>query len=269
MKKQIILLLLLTITSFAFKENIIKSKNSPISEKEVSMDDELISNPDLINMVLSQLNIKKENCKTNFISIKDVPDNKEMSIVIIPEISTEEKEDYYFELNSYILIVNKKTGKIKSKFYESSKTNAWTSDALVLTDITIDTAPYNIKKGKRAFGVRVHYIGSSKPNPYEAETISLFIDEDNKLNRVLNKYEVNGNFGEWDTNCAGEFTNFNSILIISNISTNNYYNINVKTTIIQTDQFEDKNGDCQSTVLKTIKKTKLIFNGVEYKENGL
>lgn len=269
MKKQIILLLLLTIKSYGFKEKKTILKSTSIIKKEIMIKDKILSNSELINTVLSQLNLKKENCKTSFISVKDMPNSKEMSIVIIPEISSENEEEYSFELNSYILIVNKKTGKIKSKFYESSKTNDWTSDALMLTNITIDTAPYTIRKNKRAFGVRVHYLGSSKPNPYEKETISLFIEDDNnKLNRVLNKYEINGNFGEWDMNCAGEFTYFNSILIISKTTINDYYNINVKTTTIKTNNFEAEIGDCKSTDIKTINKTKLIFNGNEYKING-
>jgi len=265
MKKRISVLLFLTLISCSFQE---KKESISIEKKQISIKEEKISKSKLISLVLTQLNLKQEKCKDEFISVKAMPNNKKLSIVVIPEINIEDKEMGSFELHSYILIVNKKTGKIESKFYENSKTNEWTSDALRLTNITIDTAPYIIGKDKRAFGIRVHYLGSSKPNPYESETISLFIKNGNKLKRILNKYEINGNFGEWDTNCAGNFTNFNSILLISSALTNNY-NINVKTKTTKINNFEDKNGECKSTDIKTIRNSKLIFNKNEYKENGL
>lgn len=237
-------------------------------KKQISINEEKTKS-ELISSVFSQLNLKQEKCKKEFISVKAMPNSKELSIVVIPEINIDDKEMESFELNSYILIVNRKTGEIKSEFYENSKTNEWTSDALKLTKITIDTAPYIIGKDKRAFGIRVHYLGSSKPNPYESETISLFIKNGNKLRRVLNKYEINGNFGEWDTNCTGNFTDFNSILIISNTLTNGYYDINIKTKIVKTNNFEDENGKCKSTNTKTIINSKLIFKDNQYNKSGL
>jgi hypothetical protein len=43
---------------------------------------------------------------------------------------------------------------------------------------------------KRAFGIRVKYSGSSRPNPYNSETISLFIKSGIILKKVLINYET-------------------------------------------------------------------------------
>lgn len=145
----------------------------------------------LLDSVLGQLNLKKSKIKTELVVFKSFPNNLNETIIVIPEIVDE--GEMYFELNSHILIIDSKSGNIKSYFFESSKTNNWISDAIQLTEITIDTAPYKVSKNERAFGIRLHFIGSSRPNPYENEIISLFVQSKNKLKKILNNYEISYN----------------------------------------------------------------------------
>jgi len=224
---------------------------------------------ELVDLVLNELQIKKEQCKLEFVVEKVIPQNPDESIMVIPEIFIEEEEEYYFELNSYILIVDNKTGKIKHEFFESHKTNGWISDAIQLTDITIDTAPYLIKKGKRAFGIKVRFLGSSKPNPYGSEMLSLFIKDGKTLTRVLNNFEVNADSGEWDTTCSGNFYNVKKILIISDNGTNEYRDIIIKNQVTETEAFVDKKGKCDWDIKKSTVKTALKFTGDMYKETDL
>lgn len=224
---------------------------------------------DILNIVTKQLKLDKSKIKEDLFVYKTIPNNKAETIVVIPEIVDEDEEGYWFELNSYILIIDTKTGKIKNKYFESSKTNNWTSDAVVLTKISIDTAPYQVSEKIRAFGVRVHYYGMSKPNPYSSTTISLFIKSKNSLNKVLKNYTIMDYGGEWDTNCTGKFIDEKKTLIISSNKTNNFYDITVKNKITITESFEDKNGECNYKEKKTSKKTILKFNNREYKENAL
>ncbi|MFK7809426.1 MAG: hypothetical protein AB8F74_16600, partial [Saprospiraceae bacterium] len=107
---------------------------------------------------------------------KVCPNNTKETIMVIPEVAEEEED--FFTLNSYILIVNNETGKIINKYFESS---AWQSDAVILSEIIIDTAPYNISENNRAFGIRDSYYTRSQPNPYRSSNISLFIKSENKL----------------------------------------------------------------------------------------
>jgi hypothetical protein len=103
-----------------------------------------------INAILMELNLNKESVKTDLIRSKIRPNNPDETIVVIPEIANETEDT--FELNSYILIVDSSTGKIKHRYFESFKTNDWYSDAMQLVDITIDTAAYLITKSGLAFG---------------------------------------------------------------------------------------------------------------------
>ncbi len=218
---------------------------------------------DILNIVEKQLNLDKSKIKEDLVVYKIIPNDKTETIVVIPEVVSE--GEGYFELNSYILIVDTKTGKIKNKYFESSETNNWTSDAVVLKDISIDTAPYQISDTNRAFGIRVHYYGMSKANPYSNTTISLFIKLGNRLKKVLNSFDLLNYNGEWDTNCVGEFIDEKKILILSSNKTNGFHNLIVKNQITVTKNFEDKNGGCDYKEKKTIKKTILKFNGREYK----
>ena len=217
----------------------------------------------LINKVVKQLHIDKSKIKTELVISKSFPNNPNKTIIVIPEIVDE--GEMYFELNSHILIIDSKSGNIKSYFFESSKTNNWISDAIQLTEITIDTAPYQISERERAFGVRLHFIGSSRPNPYESETISLFVQSKNKLKKILNNYEISYNGGDWDTDCEGEFVDERKVLIISNNKTNGLFDILVKNKITETTNYIDEYNDCNSIDKVKTEKTTLKYNGYEYK----
>lgn len=80
------------------------------------------------------------------------------------------------------------------------------SDAIRITAVSLDTARYRLNETTTAFGVRIEYSGSSRPNPYGSTTLSLYAAEDGKLRQVLRSLEVEASRGEWDTHCAGEFS---------------------------------------------------------------
>lgn len=257
----IILILTFTLSNCSFKK---KENKNTIVENKI---EKVLSKTEIIEFVLKQLKIKKNNCKSEFISIKKTPNNDNESIVIIPELVSE--DEYFFELNSHILIIDNKTGKIKNRFFESYTNNNWVSDALQIVEISIDTAPYIVKKGKRAFGIRVRHLGSSKPNPYETETISLFIKNENKLTRILKNFKISGNSGEWDTDCYGEFNTFEKKLIITDKLTNEYYNIISKSKIKNSKTFVNKQGECdEKNEIENIKSI-LKFENNGYKENKM
>jgi hypothetical protein len=214
----------------------------------------------LLDSVLKQLDLNKSKIKTEFVVSKVIPNNSNETILVIPEIVVEEED--YFEFNSYILIVNTKTGKI---IHNYSEKNAWISDAVQLTEIIIDTANYQISEQNRAFGIKVKYSGSSQPNPYKSESFSLFIKSGTTLKKVLINYEILYYGGEWDTNCEGEFLAMKKIIIVSKNKTNDYFDLIVKNKITETKNMLDKNGNCNTLETFTEEKTILKFNGLEYK----
>ena len=180
------------------------------------------------------------------------------------EIVTKEIDEYnngFFEFDAYILLVENNTGNIKYKFFE---TNAWTSDAVVLLSIEIDTAPYFLSKNIRGFGVRVNYTGSSRPNPYSKTDFSMFINEGNLLKRVLKDFPISEFHGEWDTNCEGEFETIESSIVIDKVKTNNFSNLIIKQNITEEKNRKIKD-DCIEKKVSKSKTITLKYNKKEYK----
>ncbi len=227
-------------------------------------------NDDLIQQVLQQLNLDLSVCKANLIAAKVLPHDTSETIVVIPEITEEDEDEAYFELNSHILIVDSKTGLIKHRFFENSTTNEWYSDAIRLKHIFIDTVFYNLAEETTAFGICLSSSGSSRPNPYSYQTLSLFVKaktgNSDSLKRVLKNYVVQQFNGEWDTNCNGEFTSQNKQLhILKNTSAGaEYYDILVKNNIISTNYYLDKNEDCIEKVDSTQEQSTLKYLNGKY-----
>ncbi len=219
----------------------------------------------LLDTVLKNLGIEKENCRLDLVALKENPLNNNETFLAIPEIvKRDENDDFYFEFNSHIIIADTYTGNIKQKYFESSKTNGWISDAVTLAEIKIDTAPFIVTNNKRAFGVRIYQYNNSKPNPYSSKTISLFLSSDNSLNKILDNYNIMEYTGEWDTDCYGEFMKEDKILIMSDKKNNEYFNIIIKNKITETENYRGDNGNCESRVKSKNIKTLLTYNGKEY-----
>ncbi|WP_437395784.1 hypothetical protein [Flagellimonas lutimaris] len=217
----------------------------------------------LILSVLNELGLNLLMVKTNLVASKVSPQDPNEVIIAIPEIVDE--GEHYFELNSHIVIADSRSGKIKYKYFESFQTNEWVSDAVELREIKIDTAPYQVLNEKRAFGIRVYYLGLSRPNPYENETLSLFVKSGNKLQKILGNYSVMDYGGEWDTDCWGEFVRNEKILFLSKKQTMGWFDILVKNKITETKDDVDENGECISNETISTETSVLKFNGEEYK----
>ena len=226
---------------------------------------ELSSEEVLIDKVISQLGIDYARVNTHLLVAKVNPSNTQETIIVIPEFVASDED--YFLLNSHIVLVNNLTGYITHTYFESSNTNGWESDAIQLSKISIDTAPYMVAKDTRAFGVRVSYFGSSRANPYTKKTISLFVKSGDALKKVLHNYQVMNYGGEWDTDCEGEFTEDKKILIISDKTTNGYFDIIAKSTITYSTNYVSEDGDCETEKEVARKKTSLEFDGKTYTQN--
>ena len=219
----------------------------------------------LIDKICSELGIEKSNIKEDLCTYLVLGNGRE-GIMVVPEIV--EEGEAFFTLNTHIVVYDNVTNKITHKYFESTMTNGWVSDAIRLDQIKIDPAPYYVDEEKRAFGIRVNYYGSSRVNPYYNQTLSLFVKGEDILKKVLDKYTVELNTGEWDGSCVGEFLDEKKILIMSKNKTNAYVDIIVKNTITKTKNFISEIGDCDYKE-KVINKTSVLkFDGSKYIEEG-
>ena len=215
---------------------------------------------ELIEKVSDGLNLTKEDCLEAFILQKNIPNLASESIIVIPKIS--ERNEDYFILDSYILIVNTQTGEIKSEFHEEK---TWYSDALILESIEIDSSSYSLNNNKITFGIRVKYHTMSRPNPFELEELSLFIQNGRKIERILKKLQIHVFKGQTDAICAGEFEEQNKSIIISKNITNGYYDLKIINKITKSRTTKE---DCESKIIEREKFVEYLkYENGEYKSS--
>ena len=223
------------------------------------------NNINLEDKVINDLGLKKENLKTSLISSSVSPINNQETIIIIPEIENEEI-DCCFELNSHILIVDTKTGNIKNKYFESTKTNGWSSDILTLSSIVIETTAYKIAENKNAFGIKVKHSSSAQASPYHDTNITLFTIHNNTLKKVLKNYDIQKYSDDRNTNCSGKKTSTEKTLTTTSSLTNGLYDIIVKTKTTTTKKNKDLQGNCTNTLGSSLTRSVLKYNGKRYKK---
>ncbi|WP_258097355.1 hypothetical protein [Marinoscillum pacificum] len=226
---------------------------------------EVFQNYTLILSALDELNLDMLQVKSDLMVYSAKPENMDQYILVIPEIVEEATE--YFTLNSHVVIVDEISGKILQRFSESHEYNGWVSDAIGLTSIDIDTAPYMVTPGHRAFGVRVSFHGMSRVNPYDKESISLFVNFGDHLKRLLNAYTAVESRGEWDGSCEGVFTASKKVFIMSENQTDGLFDITVKNKINVSKSIEDENGECNAEDTNFTETSVLKYNGQEYIEH--
>lgn len=223
-----------------------------------------ISNEVLIQSALKKLNLKEKN--TSFVSAITNPNNKNETIIVIPEVVNETEEES--ELNSNILITNNQTGKITHQYFESAKTNSWISNAIFIYEIVIDTTQYKLSETKNAFGIIVKFRSQSQPNPYYSEYLSLFVKDKESIKKILDFYPVYEYSGQVNINsCYSELEKSKSQLIINKSKTNDFFDITVKTSQSKIMHQEDENGDCEPIEIEiSSSNTILKFDGKTFKE---
>jgi len=216
-------------------------------------------------LVIDELNINRSKLIPTLQAFKILPNRPHEAIVVIPEIVEGSEEEHFFSLNTNIAYVNYENKQVLFHYFESTETNGWTSDAVVLQEIVIDTAPYTITERERAFGVKTHFVGSSRVNPYESEQLSLFVVANNNLQKVLHNFEVKKGSGEINGACDETYLLEEKTLIISKEKNNAYFNIIVNTKTTNSMLFKNENNDCDEKEDITTKTSLLKFNGKTYK----
>ena len=243
-------------------EDAVERAEEPISSKEEKetkmLEGEAFIPSPFIAKILEHLGVQPIQVYEEFIVQKVLPYDTASTVVVIPTVASQDYDWEVFVLNSYILVVDSETAVIKQQFYESK---SWYSDAIRIEEVSIDTANYEVADDKRAFGIELYYIGASRPNPYNFRSLSLFIQDRNKLVRVLDSFETHSYWGEWDMKCTGEFIEVNKILIMDPKQSEGFYDIVVRSETTTLNTLERGEDDCDETKTTTKSKQLLRYYG--------
>lgn len=220
-----------------------------------------VQDPALLQKVLLELNVSKNNVDIYLIRERALPEAR--TLYVIPVYETTEKDELgntFRAWNACIVIADNQTGQVHCKYYED---RAWTSDAIKLTGIAIDTGRYVVTGNTAAIGVLVSYTGSSQPNPYNAIDLSLFVPENKELKQILRNFRVATFSGEWDTRCSGTFEDRHSIITTGRSKTGGWHDLVIRTQV-STIRNRPVDNDCVEHTKTSGSTRKLKYNGSSY-----
>lgn len=160
-----------------------------------------------------------------------------------------------------VLVADAATGDVIAHHYQSA---AISSDAIRFESLALDTARYQLAPKTRAFGVRVSYEGASRVNPYGGTSLSLYVLDGSVLRRVMDKLMVNDSTGEWDGNCAGDFSDTTRTLSIGDMGKKGLASLVIDEKVTAS-HAQPKGDDCESIDKKpATAKFTLDYDGRQY-----
>lgn len=160
-----------------------------------------------------------------------------------------------------VLVADAATGNIIAHRYQPA---AISSDAIVFSHLSLDTARYQLRPGLRAFGVRLTYVGASRANPFSATTLNLYTLNGSALHQVLNKLTVAQDGGEWDGICAGDFSQTQRTLSMGDIGKHGFASLRVS-EVTTSSHAVAKGDDCQEMDYKPkVMGFILNYDGTQY-----
>jgi hypothetical protein len=223
---------------------------------------------DLEKVVIEQLNINPN--RINFITNKEWGNSSNEIIIVFGEIEYDNSEDVVgddYGLTSHILIVNAITGKITYHYSENSKKNGWTSNAIFISEISIDTTLFKLTDSEVTFGIKSFFRSNSQPNPYSSTYLSLYTIKDGSIKKVLNNLVLDESSGIVNVNtCYADIQTQKKDITVLEATTSGYHDIQIKNTISNSIFGPNSEGDCEDVEKSRVEKISILkYNTSEYK----
>ncbi|MEN4920546.1 hypothetical protein ABE485_17880 [Achromobacter spanius] len=195
------------------------------------------------------------------VTCKAWPANPDLLLAAIPLMQDRPDQDDGHDGDLRILVLDRATLKV---LHDLRLDGLMSDDAVRLGGVSFDTARYDVAPGRRAFGLRISREGSSRANPFSETSLRLFDIGPKGLDMVLDGLVVDRSNGEWDTNCAGEFTERSVSLAMGGGSANGLRDLTA-TESHESSRAAMQHGDCVEKILDKGKTTRTLkFDGRRY-----
>ncbi|MEN5159188.1 hypothetical protein [Achromobacter spanius] len=172
------------------------------------------------------------------------PANPDLLLAAIPLMRDGPNRDFGHDGDLRILVLDRATLKVLEHLQLDG---LMSDDAMRISDVSFDTARYDVAPDRRAFGLRISRTGASRANPISETSLRLFDIGPKGLNMVLDGLIADSSRGEWDTNCAGEFSKGRVSLAIGDRVANGFKDLNA-TESYETSLSALQQGDCVETL---------------------
>jgi hypothetical protein len=159
-----------------------------------------------------------------------------------------------------VLVVKSDSGEVVNRLFQKS---AFASDAIRLNGISIDTAPYDLARNLRAFGVTAGFSNSSALNSWEHTQISLYVPQGSGLKQVLGNLVSVKRLHEQVDDCNESATVALRTLAIATTGSHGYADLILREKKTELKGKKEKN-ECKVTEKTFPKNYTLRFNGESY-----
>lgn len=203
--------------------------------------------PPLALKVMERLKLHPDSCHTDLICIKALPHRPGQAVVVIPAYASRfEEEGYmYYALDGHIAVADTQSGRIWYYLHQKASENGWESmNPEKLYGLYIDTAPYILAPGVRAFGIRAEFHGPSQMNPHGYTLFSLYLPQNATLKPLLNQLQTSLYSGERGQHCAALINRTQVSLIMSEEKHEGFFDIILNREISESTYYL-LNGECE------------------------
>lgn len=197
---------------------------------------------------------------------KPMPNAVDKSIVALADLAEGigEGEAGSSDDGSYdvdVSVVDSDTGRVHSRVLLEK---AYESDAVRFQGMQIDTARYRLSPKVRAFGMRVEHSTLSHVAAYSTGELSLFVEQGDRLRRVLADLFVYRYSGESDGNCAGSHTEVTRTVAIAPTSSKGLADLLVTTSTTEIESHPAGDDCVEDSPKPVVTRTLLHFDGKSY-----
>lgn len=159
-----------------------------------------------------------------------------------------EEHDGYVEADLEVMVFDTARHALVARVVEPNLLD-W--DAIRVEGMAFDTALYRLRGDDLAFGVRVSRHSRSSPNPFSETLLNLYELDGPHLRPLLRELPVRSFWGEWDTHCAGEFSDAKRVLIVTErVGNNGYRDLLFKQTRVERRRAQ-VTGECKTVEQST------------------
>jgi len=196
------------------------------------------------------------------VACKAWPANPDLLLVAVPLMQDTPDPENGHEGDLEVLVLDRQTLQVRQR---RTLVDLMSDDALRIASLSFDTARYDVTADRRAFGIRIEREGASRANPLDETSLRLFTVEDKELRLVLDGLIVNHSSGQWDTSCAGKFTERAVSLAMGTAQTKGYRDL-VATDSHSSSRAAVQQGGCEEkTVSQGKTRHTLRFDGTRYR----
>ncbi|MGE8686458.1 MAG: hypothetical protein ACN6PJ_04925 [Achromobacter sp.] len=199
------------------------------------------------------------------VTCKAWPANPDLLLAAVPLMQDGPDPNDGHEGDLDVLVLDRQTLQVRQQL---RLPDLMSDDAVRITQVSFDTARYDVAPGQRAFGIRIDREGASRANPFAQTSLRLFTINGTELDLVLDGLIVNSSSGEWDTNCAGEFNERAVSLAMGGAQGQGYRDI-IATESHSASRAAPQDGDCvERPINKGRTRHTLRFDGEQYRIPG-